>query len=79
MTKREYCLNRDSIGYIAFTIHSGISVKAIVYGINDYIYYQYERGDNITYHKAIIRYTASGRAYFNFYGQRIHFDEILRY
>lgn len=79
MTKREYCLNHDSIGYVAFSMCTGISVHGIEYGINDYVYYQYERGENITFHKSTIRYTASGKPYFMFNGCRIHFDEIMRY
>ena len=77
MNKKEYCLNHDTVGVIIFSMCNEIAVKGIEYGIDDYVIYQHQHGNNVTFHKSKINYTSSGYAYFNFSGHRIHLDEIM--
>ena len=43
MNKREYCESRESIAY--YSGLNGLEIKGIEYGIDDYIYCYYRRGD----------------------------------
>ena len=78
MGKKEFCLTHDTIGVIVFSMSKQISIKGIEYGADDYIYYQFEHGDNITFHKSMIRYNC-GKLCFMFKNMRIYFDEIIKY
>lgn len=59
----------------------GIEILDIEYGINDFVIYRFNFGDNAENktHKAMIYGTNTGRLYFNTnYKQRIYLDECIR-
>lgn len=74
MTKKEICAHNPTTGVYCDGL-VGLEIKYIEYGIDDYVYYIARYGKE-SYHKSKVHY--SDRPYFNFYGRRIHFDEIMR-
>lgn len=78
MTKKEKCLNNDTIAY--YTGLGGIELKHIEYGIEDYIYCvsgAWGSTTNKRYHKLKIYYTEKG-GYVRLHGYRIPLDECIR-
>ena len=74
MTKKEICDSNPTVGVYSEGL-AGLEIKYIEYDIDDYVYYV-AHYDKESYHKSKIYY--DGRLYFNFYGRKIYFDEILR-
>ena len=74
MTKKEICTNNPTIGFYYDGL-SGLEIKYIEYGIEDYVYYIARYGKE-SYHRSKIH--DGDRAYFKFYGRNIYLDEILR-
>lgn len=80
MTKKEYCLNHESIAY--YSGLNGLEIKGIEYGIDNYIYavsgmwYGGEKARR--YHRVKIRYTINGDPYFRIFGNRIPLAECIR-
>ncbi len=73
--KNEY-LNKASVA--CFSGFGGLEIKEILYGIEDTVVFvvgAWCGGREI--HTAKIHYETE-RAYFNYRGVRVHFDEILR-
>lgn len=65
------------IGVYSFGI-AGLEIYGYEYGPNDRIIYGYRYNDRPPKEqRARIRYTARGRAYFLFYGRRVHLDECM--
>ena len=56
MTKKDICLQHETIATYYVCVWVGIEIKAIEYGINDSIYFVSYEGDTIKYHKARIYY-----------------------
>ena len=81
MTKKEYCQSGESIAY--YSGLDGIEIRAIEYGIEDYIYCIsgcFNSSGVRRYHRCKIYYSASEKvsAFFRLYGQRIALDECFR-
>ena len=78
MTKKEKCLNNNTIGY--YYGLGGVEIKHIEYGIEDYLYCvsgAWGSTTNKRYHKLKIYYTEKG-GYIRLYGYRIPLDECIR-
>ena len=78
MTKKEKCLNNDTMAY--YYGLGGVEIKHIEYGVEDYIYCVSGACGNTTnkrYHKLKIYYTEKG-GYIRLYGYRIPLDECIR-
>lgn len=79
MTNREKqaVINARCIGY--YSGFSGIEIKAIENGIDDYIVFVagtwYGKKE---VHRSRVYYTASGKAFFRFNNNRIPLDECIR-
>lgn len=61
------------------SIDSGIGIESIEYGIDDIVLFRWWYGgkwDRL--HRSVIKYDATGRAYFNSYGKRWYLDEAVR-
>ena len=77
MSKKEKCLNNNTIGY--YYGLGGVEIKYIEYGIEDYLYCVSGAWSttNKRYHKLKIYYTEKG-GYIRLYGYRIPLDECIR-
>ena len=78
MSKKEKCLNNNTIGY--YYGLGGVEIKHIEYGIEDYLYCvsgAWGSTTNKRYHKLKIYYTEKG-GYIRLYGYRIPLDECIR-
>ena len=77
MTKKEKCLNNNTIGY--YYGLGGVEIKHIEYGIEDYIYCVSGAWSttNKRYHKLKVYYTEKG-GYIRLYGYRIPLNECIR-
>ena len=78
MTKKEKCLNNDTIAY--YYGLGGVEIKYIEYGIEDYVYCVsgvFGSPKIHRYHKLKIYYTEKG-GYIRLYGYRIPLDECVR-
>ena len=78
MSKREQCLNNDTIAY--YNGLNGLELKHIEYGIEDYIYCvsgAWGSSVNKRYHKLKVYYTEKG-SYIRLYGYKIPLDECIR-
>ena len=72
MSKKEIC---QMVTTAVFTSGLyGLYLKQVEYGIEDYILFVDYMG---CAHRAKVHYETE-RAYFNFMGHRIHFDECIR-
>lgn len=72
MSKKEIC---QMVTTAVFTSGLyGLYLKQVEYGIEDYILFVDYMG---VAHRAKVHYETK-RAYFNFMGHRIHFDECIR-
>ena len=77
MTRQQTIDNMKTVAY--FSGYGGIEIKSIEYGIEDHVIFMAGTfAGKRSAHRARIYYPASGRAYFNYLGSRIHFDECLR-
>ena len=77
MTKKEICINNKSVAY--YSGFFGLEIKHIEYGIDDYVIYKYTDGNTVySYHKSVIKYTASGKTYFVWNNRRIPLNECIR-
>ena len=77
MTKKEYCMTHDSIGY--YSGFGGFEIKGIEYGINDYMYaVSGAWTPKKRYHKLLIKYHNDGSAYVKFHDCKILLKECLR-
>ena len=79
MTKREKCLNNETIGYYS-DIWGYVEIKHIEYGIEDYLYCvsgTWGITTNKRYHKLKVCYTEKG-GYIRLYGYRIPLEECIR-
>lgn len=79
MTKKEKAaiLEKSTIAY--YSGFSGIEIKAIEYGIEDYaIFVAGAWCSAKSVHRAIIKYTTSGNPYFCYKGIRIPLNECIR-
>lgn len=79
MTKAEkqYYLEKEYVGY--YSGYSGIEIKDIQYGIEDYIVFVAGAWcSNKSVHRSKVYYTSSGRDYFRYNGNRIYLDECIR-
>lgn len=75
-TEKEQYLKKATVGYCS--ILGGLEVKDIIYGIDDAVVFVAGAWtSDRSVHTAKIHYETE-RAYFNFNGVRVHFDEILR-
>ena len=75
MTKKEICTNNPTIGFYYDGL-AGLEIKYIEHDVEDYVYYIAHYAED-SYHKSQVYYDDDG-PYFEFYGRKIHFDEILR-
>lgn len=77
MTKKEYCMNHESIAY-----YSGLNwleIKGIEYGINDYVHcVSGAWGGGKGYHRCKVQYSRNGAAFFRVHGYKIAFDECIK-
>ena len=81
MTKKEYCQSGETIAY--YSGLGDIEIKAIEYGIEDYIYCIsgcFNSSGVRRYHRCKLYYSASdkGSAFFRLYGRRVPLDECIR-
>lgn len=86
MTKQEkqYYLEKEYVGY--YSGYSGIEIKEIQYGIDDYIVFVAGAWcSNKSVHRSKVYYTVGlkspygdARAYFRYNGNRIYLDECIR-
>lgn len=73
--KQNY-LNKKSVGY--WSACSGVEVKEIIYGINDYAIVVINAwGGEKSVHRLKIYY-GNKRDYVNIHGYRLYFDECIR-
>lgn len=78
MTAKEYCLSHPAVAYVSR--NAGLEIHGIEYGITDYVYAVSGAwaGASPSYHRARIDYTASGKAFFRIWGNRVYLDECIR-
>ena len=75
--EKKYYLEKEYIGY--YSGYSGIEIKEIQYGIDDYIVFVAGAWcSNKSVHRSKVYYTLSGRDYFRYNGNRIYLDECIR-
>lgn len=75
--KKNEIFGMKSVAYASML--GGLEVKAIEYGINDYMLFVTGAWHGqCNAHKRKINYTASGRAYVTCRGYRCYLDEIIR-
>lgn len=73
--EKQYYLEKEYVGY--YSGYSGIEIKDIQYGIEDYIIFVAGAwAGKPTVHKAKIYYTDN--PYFRYNGYTIHLDDCLR-
>lgn len=79
MTKKEYCLNHESIAY--YSGLNGLEIKGIEYGIDNYIYCVsgcwYDMG-KARFHRVKICYDRFGDPFFRVDGRKVPLDECIR-
>lgn len=79
MTKKEHC-QKESIAY--YSGFSGLEIKDVEYGINDYIYCVsgcwYGDESNKSYHKLQVYYDRKGNSFIRLHGYKIPLDEWVR-
>ena len=74
--KQKY-LEKEYIEY--YSGYSGIEIKDIQYGIEDYIIFVAGAWyGKKSVHRSKVYYTPSGRNYFKYEGNRIYLDDCLR-
>lgn len=79
MTKKQICEKNPAFAY--YSGFSGLEIHYIEYGIDDYVYFvagAWGARSKQTFHRAKIRYTSSGNAYFLFHGYRVPLNECIR-
>lgn len=80
MTKKEYCMNHESIAY--YSGLNGLEIKGIEYGVNDFVYCVsgcwYGGKAARRFHRCKIYYPITGSAFFKVGGYKIPFDECVR-
>lgn len=72
--KEKRCAGK-TIAVYAWTAFSGLEVKGIEYGVEDYVYCTTSDGKC---HKLRIRETAHGDPYFILYGKRVPLGDCVR-
>lgn len=79
MTKKEYCMNHESIAY--YSGLDGLEIKGIEYGVNDFVYCVsgcwYGREAARRFHRCKIYYPITESAFFRVGGYKIPFDECI--
>ena len=80
MTKKEYCMSRDSVAY--YSGLNGLEIKGIEYGVNDFVYCVsgcwYGGKAARRFHRCKIYYPITESAFFKVDGYKIPFDECIR-
>lgn len=80
MTKKEYCMDHESIAY--YSGLNGLEIKGIEYGANDFVYCVsgcWHGGKAARrFHRCKIYYPITESAFFNVDGYKIPFDECIR-
>lgn len=75
--EKQYYLEKEYVGY--YSGYSGIEIKDIQYGIEDYIIFVAGAWcSKKSVHRSKVYYAPSGRDYFRYNGNRIYLDECLR-
>ena len=75
--KKEWCANKPTIAYTDKL--GGCEIKAIQYGIVDYVYFvSGTLSSEPKYNYRRLYNTASGRAFFIVNGRQIYLDECIR-
>ena len=76
-TKKEICLNNASFAY--YSGFSGLELKHIEYGIDDYIYcVSGSWGGKKGYHKLKVYTDSKGDSYLKLHGYKIPLNECIR-
>ena len=80
MTKKEYCMDHESIAY--YSGLNGLEIKGIEYGVNDFVYCVsgcwYGGKAARRFHRCKIYYPITESAFFKVDGYKIPFDECIR-
>lgn len=80
MTKKEYCVNHESIAY--YSGLGGLEIKGLEYGVNDFVYCVsgcwYGGKAARRFHRCKIYYPITESTFFRVDGYKIPFDECIR-